>query len=98
MNHEPHKTIDSVEQQIKLVKQKQMQQSIQQIAVYIIIAFVNYLLIDFNSTWLFGITFSPLYATLLSFVFIRIGIPLAVLGYALTTSGASFPLIPLNVS
>lgn len=99
MNQEPPKTLEeSVRQQQKLFHQKQMQQSIQQLAIFVIFAFINYLLIDFNLSWLFGLQVSPLYATILSFIFVRWGIPLAVLGYILESSGAIFPVIHLNIS
>lgn len=70
---------------------------IRQIFAYVLTAFITYLLMGFNSSWLFGIQFSPLYATLLSVVFMRFGIPLAILGYALQQAGVSFPLFQLNV-
>lgn len=99
MNQEPPKSLEeAVKQQQKAFQQKQMQQSIQQLAIFVIFAFINYLLIDFNASWIFGIQFTPLYATLLSFVFVRWGIPLAILGYSLQAIGISFPIFPLNIS
>jgi hypothetical protein len=99
MNQEPPRSIEeAVKQQQKAFQQKQLQQSIQQLAIFVIFAFINYLLIDFNLSWLFGVQVTPLYATILSFVFVRWGIPLAVLGYALETSGVIFPIFQLGIS
>lgn len=73
------------------------QAAMRQILSYVITAFITYLLMGFNSSWLLGIQFSPLYATILSIVFMRFGIPLAILGYALQQAGVSFPVFTLNI-
>lgn len=81
----------------QLAKNLGYQAAMRQIFAYILTAFITYLLMGFNSAWIFGVQFSPLYATVLSIVFMRLGIPLAILGYALQQAGVSFPLFQLNI-
>lgn len=99
MNQEPPKNVEEViEKQRIIIAEKQKQEGIRQMAIFVFYAFIAYLLMNFNTSWLFGITFPPLYATLLSFIFVRISIPLAVLGYCLQQIGVSFPILPLTIS
>lgn len=79
------------------MNKQETNQAIKQFLPFVILAFINYLLIGFNASWLFGLQFSPLYATVLSIIFLRFGIPAAVVGYILQQTGVLFPIFPLNV-
>lgn len=98
MDQNQDKINEIVEKQRLAIAEKQKQEGIRQLTSLVIFAFIAYLLMGFNSNWLFGITFPPLYATLLSFVFMRVSIPLAILGYCLQQIGVALPMFPLTIS
>lgn len=94
----PDKFNEVMEKQRAAFLEKQKQEGFRQITAFVLFAFIAYLLMGFNSNWIFGITFPPLYATLLSFVFMRVAIPLAILGYCLQQIGVILPIFPLSIS
>lgn len=64
----------------------------------IINAFISYLLIGFNTSWLLGITFPPIYATIISIIIMNFAIPLAIIGWCFQQIGVVFPIFPLTLS
>lgn len=94
----PEHVNELIEKQRAIMAEKQKQEGLRQITSLLLFAFIAYLLMNFNTSWIFGVTFPPLYATLLSFVFMRVAIPLAILGYCLQQIGVILPVLPLTVS